>query len=243
MKLCRPPQLAPCAGVAHTAAATSARRSDRYTRTCRPSHFDAREARVLRCLPKPASRTRGRGSRGRGPRDGAVVRVVRSSSTTACAASDVRLRRYPGPANGGATLCGHDGTMNAAVDELVRTLSGQIRRAVVYEYDLDRGTARVPRPEPPGTAYLGLAVNTARPSRRLPWLSDERMNEVYSSICKRGQVGRDFFGLLSPRRSRSSWSHLTQKKPKHHNSREKQPGHSKTSAAVRPPHRPRPKPP
>lgn len=98
-----------------------------------------------------------------------------------------------GPANGGSVLFTvGDGTMNAAVDELVRTLSqGQIRRAVVpAEYDLDRGTrAEYPRPEPPGTTYLELAVRPRSASGPLgvcPGFSDERMNEVYSSICKRG---------------------------------------------------------
>ena len=50
-----------------------------------------------------------------------------------------------------------DGSVNAAVDELVRTLPPKIiRRAVVpAAFDLDRGTrAEYPRVEPPGTTYL-----------------------------------------------------------------------------------------
>lgn len=84
-----------------------------------------------------------------------------------------------------------DGTMNAAVDELVRTLpQGQIRRAVIpAEYDLDRGTrAEYPRPEPPGTTYLELSIrprSASGPLGACPGFADERMNNIYSSICKR----------------------------------------------------------
>ena len=97
-----------------------------------------------------------------------------------------------GPSNGGDVLFTvGDGTMNTAVDELVRTLpQGQIRRAVIpAEYDLDRGTrAEYPRPEPPGTTYLELSIrprSASGPLGACPGFSDERMNLLFSSICKR----------------------------------------------------------
>jgi len=62
--------------------------------------------------------------------------------------------------NGGSILfVVGDGTVNAAVDELVRTLPPKrVRRAVVpAAFDLDHGTrTEYPRPEPPGTTYLEL---------------------------------------------------------------------------------------
>ena len=67
-----------------------------------------------------------------------------------------------GPGNGGSvSFIVGDRTVNAAVDEVARTLpKGVIRRAIVPKsFDLDRGTrAEYPKPEPPGTTYLEINI-------------------------------------------------------------------------------------
>jgi len=94
-----------------------------------------------------------------------------------------------GIGNGGAILFTvGDGTTNAAVDELVRTLPPNVvRRAIVpATFDLDRGTrAEYPRPEPAGTTYLEMTLrklSATGPMGVCPG-GDERYNKVVSSVC------------------------------------------------------------
>ena len=97
-----------------------------------------------------------------------------------------------GPANGGSVLFTvGDGTVNAAVDELVRSLLPKtIRRAVVpASFDLDRGT----RGEPPfgvaqGTTYLEFSLRSSSASGPLGICpgGDERYNLVNTCICGGG---------------------------------------------------------
>ena len=97
-----------------------------------------------------------------------------------------------GPANGGSVLFTvGDGTVNAAVDELVRSLPPKtIRRAVVpAAFDLDRGT----RGEPPfgvpqGTTYLEFSLRSSSASSPLGVCpgGDERYNQVNTCICGGG---------------------------------------------------------
>jgi hypothetical protein len=105
--------------------------------------------------------------------------------------SDELVALSDGIGNGGSVLFGvGDGTVNAAVDELVRTLPpGVVRRAIVpAAFDLDRGTRReYPRPEPPGTTYLTLALRKPSASNSVGTCpgGDARYTEVDSCICGR----------------------------------------------------------
>ena len=97
-----------------------------------------------------------------------------------------------GPNNGGSVIFTvGDGTVNAAVDELVRSLPPKtIRRAVVpAAFDLDRGT----RGEPPfgvpqGTTYLEFSLRSSSASSPLGVCpgGDERYNQVNTCICGGG---------------------------------------------------------
>ena len=87
-----------------------------------------------------------------------------------------------------------DGTVNAAVDELARSLPPNIvRRAVVPgSFDLDQGTRpEYPRPEPPGTTYLELSLRSAFASNSVGVCpgGDERYAPANSCICGRGPGG------------------------------------------------------
>ena len=118
-------------------------------------------------------------------------RVQRDSFT-----SDI-VALSDGIGNGGSVIF-HvgDGTVNAAVDTLVRTLPpGVVRRAIVpAAFDLDRGTrSDYPRPAPPGTTYLSLSLRTpgaSGPSGVCPG-GDDRYNKVATCICGSGPVGVD----------------------------------------------------
>ena len=100
-----------------------------------------------------------------------------------------------GIANGGSvSFKVGDGTVNAAVDELVRSLPPNVvRRAVVpAAFDLDQGTRpEYPRPEPPGTTYLELTLRSAFASNSVGVCpgGDERYAPVSTCICGRGPGG------------------------------------------------------
>jgi len=97
-----------------------------------------------------------------------------------------------GPLNGGDVqwIVG-DGTVNAAVDELVRSLpKGTVRRAIVpAAFDLDRGTrSEYPVAQPPGITYLELTLrklSASSPVGVCPG-GDERYNKVSTCLCGRG---------------------------------------------------------
>ena len=97
-----------------------------------------------------------------------------------------------GPANGGSVLFTvGDGTVNAAVDELVRSLPPKtIRRAVVpAAFDLDRGTrGEPPFAAPQGTTYLEFSLRSSSASSPLGVCpgGDERYNQVDTCICGGG---------------------------------------------------------
>ena len=97
-----------------------------------------------------------------------------------------------GTGNGGSVLFTvGDGTVNPAVDELVRSLQPKIiRRAVVpASFDLDRGTRpEYPRPTPAGTTYLELSLRSTSASNPLGVCpgGDERYTQVDTSICGGG---------------------------------------------------------
>ena len=109
-----------------------------------------------------------------------------------------------GIGNGGAVMfkCG-DGTVNSAIDELVRTLpSGVVRRAIVPEkFDLDRGTRpEYPRPTPPGITYVEMALRKVSASGSLGVCpgGDERYNTVASCICGSGEATVGAFDGYQP---------------------------------------------
>ena len=114
-----------------------------------------------------------------------------------------------GPGNGGSlSFRVGDGSVNAAVDELVRTLPrGVVRRAVIPpKYDLDVGTrAEYPEPAPPGTTYLELTLR--KPTQTGPFGvcpgSSLDYDAVASSVCGKGptsaKLQEGFFdGFVSP---------------------------------------------
>ena len=97
-----------------------------------------------------------------------------------------------GIGNGGSIIFNvGDGTVNAAVDELVRSLPPNIvRRAIVpAAFDLDAGTRpEYPRPQPPGTTYLELALRKPSASGDAGVCpgGDERYNKVATCVCGSG---------------------------------------------------------
>lgn len=94
-----------------------------------------------------------------------------------------------GISNGGSVVFRvGDGTVNAAIDELVRTLPpGIVRRAVVpAAFDLDQGTrAEYPRPQPAGTTYLELALRKTSASNSVGVCpgGDDRYAAASTCIC------------------------------------------------------------
>jgi len=97
-----------------------------------------------------------------------------------------------GIGNGGAvTFNIGDGTVNAAVDELARSLpANMVRRAIVpAKFDLDAGTRpEYPRVEPPGVTYLEISMRkpSATGSVGVCPGGDGRYNQIASCICGRG---------------------------------------------------------
>lgn len=100
-----------------------------------------------------------------------------------------------GISNGGSVIfTAGDATVNAAVDELVRTLPPNVvRRAVVpAAFDLDQGTrAQYPRPEPPGTTYLELALRKVSASNSVAACPGglEGYAPASTCLCGRGPAG------------------------------------------------------
>ena len=92
-----------------------------------------------------------------------------------------------GPGNGGSVrFVVGDQSINAAVDELVRTMPKTvIRRAVVpAKFDLDRGTrATYPKVEPPGTTYLEVSIRRVLASNSVG-VCDGATDEVAMSAAK-----------------------------------------------------------
>lgn len=100
-----------------------------------------------------------------------------------------------GPGNGGSIqFVVGDRTVNAAVDELVRTLPPKTqRRAIVPAlFDLDRGTrSEYPRPTPPGTTYLEVNIRRTSASGPVGVCDDEvytDMTPVASCACNKGRT-------------------------------------------------------
>lgn len=120
---------------------------------------------------------------------------------------DYRVRRGPGeffgdivalsdgPGNGGSvSFVVGDRTVNAAVDELVRTLPPKTqRRAIVPAlFDLDRGTrATYPREEPPGVTYLEVNLRRLSASNAVGVCQgSDAADDAYavaSCICNKGR--------------------------------------------------------
>ena len=119
--------------------------------------------------------------------DGALVRIEYRVRRGSLSGEIVALS--DGIGNGGSVaFYVGDGTVNAAVDELVRTLgNGVVRRAIVpASFDLDRGTRpEYPRPEPPGTTFLELALRKPGASGPLGVCpgGDELYNKVDTCLC------------------------------------------------------------
>ena len=107
-----------------------------------------------------------------------------------------------GPGNGGSVrFTIGDGTVNAAVDELIRTLPAGVRRRAVVppKFDLDRGTRMTyPREEPPGTTYLELSIRKPSASNSVGVCdgSDKSYEaaKVASCICGGGRA--EAYGIV-----------------------------------------------
>ena len=106
-----------------------------------------------------------------------------------------------GPGNGGSVrFVVGDGTVNAAVDELIRTLPANVRRRAVVpaKFDLDRGTrATYPRDEPPGTTFLELSLRKPSASNSVGVCDGSdapSAAKVASCICGSGRA--EAYGIV-----------------------------------------------